>query len=95
MHQLIYRPFEAPEVLSFSTQWQDFIQRASWQGQKPPLDYPALMKYGLQPCYWLEYVFQAYKGVSPSHNVILLDGVPDIAASRPEGALNHGRLPEG
>jgi len=41
----------------------------------------AFMKYGLEPNYWNEFIFQAY--YNHQFNVIFLAGFPDIKASRP------------
>ncbi len=48
--------------------------------------YRALMKRGLGPTYWSEYVFEAYVNHRP--DVILLTGIPDVAESRPHSRAN-------
>ncbi|MDD2760109.1 MAG: hypothetical protein PHH11_07430 [Methylomonas sp.] len=40
-----------------------------------------LMKQGLSPCYWHEYIFEAY--LDARNEVIFLTGLPDIQSSRP------------
>ena len=45
------------------------------------LAYEQLMKYGLSRNYWNEYVFLAYR--NHRHDVIVLDGFPDIPSSLP------------
>jgi hypothetical protein len=43
--------------------------------------YETLMKYGLDPNYWNEYVFEAYAG--HRGEAVFLAGLPDVAESRP------------
>jgi len=53
------------------------------------LAYEYLMKYGLSRNYWNEYVFLSYR--NHQHNMILLEGFPDIPSSLPhskEGERN-------
>ena len=45
-----------------------------------------LMKFGLQPNHWPEYVFEAYVNHRP--DVIYLRGLPDVAESRPHSRMN-------
>jgi len=49
--------------------------------------YAHLMKYGLTPNYWNEYVMEAY--VNHRQDMILLAGFPDVPSSRP-----HSRMTE-
>ncbi len=42
-----------------------------------------LLKYGLAPCYWLEYLHDAY--FNHTSGLILIKGVPDILESLPHG----------
>jgi hypothetical protein len=51
--------------------------------------YEALMKYGAPPHagrYWTEYIFEAYANYETE--VIFLEGLPDIAESRPHARVN-------
>jgi hypothetical protein len=48
--------------------------------------YPLLMKYGENPRYWPEYVFEGYVNHQP--DVVFLTGFPDIEASRPHSRVN-------
>jgi hypothetical protein len=53
--------------------------------------YDDLMKYGLSRNYWNEYIFLSYR--NHRHDVVLLEGIPDIPASLPhtnEGAERLG-----
>jgi hypothetical protein len=43
--------------------------------------YDHLMKYGLSRNYWNEYIFLSYR--NHRHDVILLEGVPDMPVSLP------------
>lgn len=45
-----------------------------------------LMKFGLQPNYWPEYVFESY--VNHRADVIFVRGLPDVAESRPHSRVN-------
>ncbi|MCP5519440.1 MAG: hypothetical protein H7A45_19525 [Verrucomicrobiales bacterium] len=51
--------------------------------------YEHLMKYGLSPEYWNEYVFEAYVNHRP--DMILLAGLPDVPSSRPHSPFNEDR----
>ena len=48
--------------------------------------YQNLMKYGLEPAYWSEYVVEAY--VNHIAEAIFLMGLPDVAESRPHSSIN-------
>jgi len=63
--------------------WLDYIGRnLSNTGKKDQRTaYEHLLKYGLSRHYWNEYVFEGY--VNHQHDMILLEGFPDIALSRP------------
>jgi len=77
--------FTSPYVFLKATkkQWLAFMDRTlpkmNEPGQKKALH--ALMKYGLEPNYWNEFIFQAY--YNHRVDVIFLAGYPDIKASRP------------
>lgn len=49
--------------------------------------YEHLMRYGLSRNYWLEYIFLAYRNYE--HDVIFLEGFPDIVESLPHGELSR------
>jgi hypothetical protein len=65
--------------------WRAFLERTLARIQAPdaPGAYAALMKWGLSPFYWHEFIFQAYAG--HASEVIYLTGLPDMRASRPHG----------
>ncbi len=50
-----------------------------------------LMKFGRQPNYWPEYVFESY--VNHRSDVIFVRGLPDVAQSRPHSRVNAATLP--
>jgi hypothetical protein len=61
--------------------WKDFFQRylaSTGEAGNPLGDY---LKHGKWLGYWLEFVFQAFKGYTG--NMILATGVPDDPASLP------------
>lgn len=53
--------------------------------------YERLMKRGLSPRYWTEYVFEAY--ANHEEGVIFLRGLPDVEDSRPHSGANADRTP--
>jgi hypothetical protein len=63
--------------------WIEFVNRALNSTDLPntPIIYEALMKYGLNPWYWFEYVLLAYS--NHSHDMIQITGVPDLPQSLP------------
>ena len=63
--------------------WLQYFDRTLPRiGTSPPiLAYEELMKFGLIPDYWNEYVFQAYSNYRD--NVISLHGIPDKSESLP------------
>jgi hypothetical protein len=65
--------------------WRAFLKRTLARIQAPdePSAYAALMKWGLSPFYWHEFIFQAYAG--HELEVVYLTGLPDVRASRPHG----------
>jgi hypothetical protein len=52
--------------------------------------YERLMKYGLSRKYWNEYIFLAYRDFR--HDVVMLEGIPDIAESLPHSDVGRARL---
>lgn len=66
-------------------EWRAFLKRTLARIQAPdePSAYAALMKWGLSPFYWHEFIFQAYAG--HALEVVYLTGLPDVRASRPHG----------
>lgn len=70
-------------------EWRAYIRR-TLPSVDPKGDeataYRSLMKQGLDPSYWFEYVFEAYVNHRP--DVIFLTGLPDIAESRPHSRAN-------
>jgi len=75
-------------IRSSRTHWIAYLDRAlaAYPGDKHKQVYPLLMKYGENPRYWPEYVFEAY--VNHESDVVYLTGFPDIEASRPHSRLN-------
>ena len=63
--------------------WLAFFKRtlAKMKGETEACAYEHLMKYGLSRNYWNEYIFLAYR--NHRHDVILLEGLPDIPESLP------------
>jgi len=52
--------------------------------------YERLMKYGPSRNYWNEYIFLAYRNFR--QDVVMLEGIPDIAESLPHSDLGRARL---
>ena len=90
---------DMPHALVFSTpyvvqradlaQWQAYLQRtlsktnnADEQGA-----YCCLMKHGLAPNYWAEYVFEAY--ANHNANAVYILGLPAVDESRPHSRVNY------
>ena len=69
--------------------WEGFFDRNIPKTGISDLDeaHGHLMKYGLAPNYWNEYVMEAY--VNHRQDMILLAGFPDVPSSKP-----HSRVPE-
>jgi hypothetical protein len=63
--------------------WEDYFERVIPKvGKNPPIRaYNELMKYGLIPDYWNEYVFQAY--ANHTDIIIFLPGIPDKSEDLP------------
>lgn len=71
------------------TEWMPYFERTlpALKGSELHAAYRKLVRRGDAPHgdrYWLEYAFEAYAGHSES--MILLRGLPDVAASRPHAA---------
>jgi hypothetical protein len=75
-------------IRSSRADWLAYLDRAlaAYPADKRKQVYPLLMKYGENPRYWPEYVFEAY--VNHASDVVYLTGFPDIEASRPHSRLN-------
>lgn len=63
--------------------WRAFLQRTLPRLRDPDLQkaHELLMKFGLSPNMWNEYIFEAY--LNHQSDVIFLQGLPDVALSRP------------
>lgn len=77
--------FTTPYVLPHADKnaWLDYLARTV-TGKKTKTtatDLNQLMKYGLSPFYWHEYIHEAY--FNSRAEVIFLSGLPDVKASRP------------
>jgi hypothetical protein len=68
--------------------WLAFFERTVGPVGAPDREraFEDLMKYGLGPKYWLEYILEAY--VRDTELTISLTGLPDIEASRPHARIN-------
>jgi len=68
--------------------WTEYFGRTvpKTPHKDPKEAYRHLMKFGLQPNYWPEYVFEGY--VNHQSDVIFLRGLPDVAESRPHSSVN-------
>lgn len=68
--------------------WVAFFERTTPKTGVSDADqaYAHLMKYGLSPHYWNDYVFEAYVNHQP--DMILLAGLPDVPSSRPHSCVN-------
>ena len=88
--------FTTPYVLTSGLdEWRAFFRRGVCRMQNKAISDERLMKYGLTPNYWLEYIFQAYWGIEPQGTAIFLKGVPDLGGTRPHFDPHAtSRLPE-
>ncbi len=88
--------FTTPYVLTSGfDSWRDFFKRGAWRNQKKALSDEHLLKYGLSPNYWLEYIHQSYLGINPEGTAIFLQGLPDLGRTRPHYSTSFmSRLPE-
>ncbi len=68
--------------------WLTYLERAlgAHPAARRAQVYALLMKYGENPRYWPEYVFEGYVNHQPG--VVFLTGFPDIEASRPHSRRN-------
>lgn len=78
--------YTTPYVLSSPAKnaWLDYLSRTviGKKTKTTATNLNQLMKYGLSPLYWHEYIFEAYS--NSRSEVIFLSGLPDIRASRPQ-----------
>jgi len=74
--------------------WEAYLQRTLPKaGTDRVVAYENLMKYGRPPHgsrHWPEYIFEAYSG--DDGDVIYLEGLPDVAESRPHSSANDGMV---
>ncbi len=73
-------------------EYADYLDREikRLEQRKPPGmkdSYHHLMKYGLNPNHWNEYIFCAYSNYQ--HDAVFLHGVPDLPKSMPHGHLKR------
>lgn len=78
--------FNTPYVMHPNTHkahWLASIERAlaNAKGHNPEQDFYHYMKFGTEPIYWTEYVFEAY--TNHASDMILLHGLPDQPETRP------------
>jgi hypothetical protein len=84
--------FTTPYVLwSPPSEWEEYLDRtlSRMDSTDPFRAYPTLMKHGLSPRYWPEFVFEAYGNHKPG--AVFLLGLPDVDGSRPHGKGFVGR----
>lgn len=88
---VISRQEAARFVFADPQDWMAFFERTMPKTGIANADqaYTHLMKYGLSPNYWNEYVFEAY--VNHQADMILLAGLPDVPSSRPHSRVNRGK----
>jgi hypothetical protein len=69
-------------------EWERYLERtlARIAARSPADAYRTLMKDGLAPGYWSEYVFEAY--ANHVTEAIFLMGLPDVPESRPQSKVN-------
>jgi len=78
--------------LSTEQDWLAYFDRALKQtttGDRVG-DYASLMKYGPTRNHWNEFIFLAYR--NHQHDVILLEGFPDIPSSLPHSEEGKSKL---
>ncbi len=70
-------------------EWLAYLHRTLPKTQRsdPMEAHEYLMKFGLQPNYWPEYVFESYVNHRP--DVIYVRGLPDVPESRPHSNANQ------
>lgn len=71
--------------------WEEYLERTlPGIAARDRLEaYRLLMKHGLQPSTWSEYVLEAYVNHLPE--AIFLTGLPDVAESRPHSRVNASK----
>ena len=77
----------SPYILDSSRDdWLQYLQRAIGHGRanKGPATLDALMKFGLKPTHWLDFIMDGYHG--HLSNAIFLMGIPDIKGSLPHAS---------
>lgn len=79
-------------VTAAEDDWLAFFKRNLAQGDQAAQGaaYEHLMKYGPSRNYWNEYIFLAYRNFR--QEVIMLEGIPDIAESLPHSDAGRARL---
>jgi hypothetical protein len=73
--------------------WEAYLERTPKAGIEPVVAYESLMKHGTAPHgprHWPDYIFEAYCG--DDGNVIYLEGLPDVAESRPHSSVDEGKV---
>ncbi len=70
--------------------WEEFFARRSAHQGDGPDGIVNYLKRGDSFGYWLEFIFQTYKG--HTGEAIFSEGLPDIQDSRPHGDQKSGRL---
>jgi hypothetical protein len=72
--------------------WSAYFKRNLAPGDQAAAGsaYELLMKYGLSRKYWNEYIFLAYRDFR--HDVVMLEGIPDIVDSLPHADVGRARL---
>ncbi len=86
-HVIVTTPYE---IVSPRTRgWMSFLERTLSSAKIGDLAqaYEQLMKWGLGPTYWHEYVFEAF--LNSDRDGIRLMGLPDVAESRPNPRANR------
>ncbi len=86
-HIVFTTPYQL--IRTGENEWHAFFRRMLSDGPAEIRisEYERLMKFGPNRNYWNEFVFEAY--VNHRSDVIFLEGLPDIAASRPHSAVNE------
>ena len=74
------------------TDWLEYFERnlKMIKADNIALAYENLMKYGLSKNYWNEFVFLSYR--NHRHDMIFLEGIPDIPSSMPHTEEGRGKL---
>lgn len=84
--------FTSPYIIELpgETEWRSFFRRALLQTKidDEKTAYAALMKSGLSPDYWSDYIFEGYRRHTDC--MISLLGVPDVEAGRPHSKATAG-----